>query len=191
MAVPRRTRWGAGRRKPIVIDRLSAGSQYKVMLIAQEGQILHRDGSPVITANRENQDRADQRTAVFGAAQLRRGAPHRRRHRGGGEEAEPVTEQRVWLATVYPIGIGDIFGSAWDSDRLHRSRRSAEQEAQEIMSKLGLSPVEWNEINEHWAIGRCHKLGNPNETYGVTVRGVLLPVDSDPASTENHKGSGQ
>jgi hypothetical protein len=84
-------------------------------------------------------------------------------------------ERRVWLAVVYPIGLADIFGGAWDRDRLHWTREAAEQEALEIASGLGLSPIRWTEITEVWAIGRCHKIGQETNLYGVTVRGVRLP----------------
>ena len=84
-------------------------------------------------------------------------------------------EPRVWLAVVYPIGIADIFGGAWDSDRFHWTREAADKEALEIASGLRLSPIRWTEINESWAIGRCHKIGHETDLYGVTVRGVRLP----------------
>ena len=89
-------------------------------------------------------------------------------------------ERRVWLAVVYPIGNADIFGGAWDRDRFHWTREAAESEALEMASDLGLSPVQWTEINEVWAIGRCHKIGRETDLYGVTVRGVLLPLGPPP-----------
>ena len=85
-------------------------------------------------------------------------------------------ERRVWLAVVYSIGNADIFGAAWDSDRLHWTREAAEKEALKLVSDLGLSPIQWTEINEVWAIGRCHKIEHETDLYGVTVRGVLLPL---------------
>jgi hypothetical protein len=89
----------------------------------------------------------------------------------------PANERRVWLAVVYPIGLADIFGAAWDRDRLHWTRAAAEQETLEIASGLQLSPIQWTEITEVWAIGRCHKIGYETELFGVTVRGVRLPED--------------
>jgi hypothetical protein len=85
-------------------------------------------------------------------------------------------ERRVWLAVVYPIGHAGIFGGGWDRDRLHWTREAAEREALEMASDLGLSPIDWTEITEVWAIGRCHKIDCETDLYGVTVRGVRLPT---------------
>ena len=73
-----------------------------------------------------------------------------------------------------------IFGGAWDRDRFHWTKEAAEREALEMASDLGLSPVQWTEISEVWAIGRCHKIGRETDLYGVTVRGVLLPLGPPP-----------
>jgi hypothetical protein len=89
-------------------------------------------------------------------------------------------ERRVWLAVVYPIGYAEIFGGAWDRDGLHWTREAAERETLEMASDLGLSPVQWTEINKVWAIGRCHKIARETDLYGVTVRGVLLPPGPPP-----------
>jgi hypothetical protein len=86
-----------------------------------------------------------------------------------------ANERRVWLAVVYPIGHAEIFGGAWDRDHLHWTREAAEREAPEMASDLGLAPVQWTKIDEVWAIGRCHKIGDETDLYGVTVRAVQLP----------------
>jgi hypothetical protein len=91
-----------------------------------------------------------------------------------------IPEQRVWLAVVYPVGLADIFGAAWDKDRFHWTREAAETEALAMARDLGLSQIQWTEINEFWAIGRCHKIGRDTVLYGVTVRGVLMPLGSPP-----------
>jgi hypothetical protein len=90
-----------------------------------------------------------------------------------------TSERRVWLAVVYPIGLADIFGGAWDRDQLHWTRAAAEEEAAKIASVLELSSIRWTEITEVWALGRCHKIGNETELYGVTVRGVRLPEEPE------------
>jgi len=45
---------------------------------------------------------------------------------------------------------------------------------------LGLSQIQWTEINEFWAIGRCHKIGREAVLDGVTVRRVLMSLGSPP-----------
>ncbi len=93
--------------------------------------------------------------------------------------------RRYWLAVVYPIGVADVFGAGWDTDRLHRSRIAAEVEARQLVLSLGCSPIRWIELNDFWSIGRCHSLENPAVLYGVTVRGVLIA----PPSPRNNRRS--
>lgn len=85
--------------------------------------------------------------------------------------------QRVWLAVVYPIGNGEVFGAGWDRDQLHWTREVAERECWEIAEELGLGDISWSAITAFCSIGRARK---GDQLYGVTVRGVLWPAANAP-----------
>jgi hypothetical protein len=55
-----------------------------------------------------------------------------------------TNERRLWLCSVYAVGLPDIFGSMWDSDRLHWTEEEAEAEVRDIIERAGLTEPDWS-----------------------------------------------
>jgi hypothetical protein len=77
-------------------------------------------------------------------------------------------DRRVWVATLYPAWVADVFGAVRSSPRLHWTPQAARAEAEGWIAKMAVEPITWQTIDNQTMIGR-------NRTHAVVILSLLLP----------------
>ena len=79
---------------------------------------------------------------------------------------------RFWIAAIYPIGHGDVFGGMWGYDLVYDSSDEAISDADEQAARIGLVPIKWAAIDDKLIIGRTHN-AHAGRDYAVIVRSLV------------------